>query len=62
MMSHRRRTPYGFWTAVALMLALTALMLVLSGCRDGDTRPPGKQDMVRESGHPCRCGGRGAVR
>lgn len=58
MMSHRRRAPYGFWTAVAIMLALTALMLALSGCRSDDEQDNPTITVVRESGHPCRCGDR----
>lgn len=64
MMSHRRRRSWAYTTLYVVWVVVTAvaLVLALSGCRGEDTRPPGKNDVVRESGHPCRCGDRDTLK
>lgn len=63
MTSHRK--PRRSWipvAAVVYLLAVTALVLVLSGCKGNTTRKPDQREAVRESPHTCRCGIRDAVR
>lgn len=63
MMSHKRRPPYlGHLSMLVLVLTTVAmLMFVLSGCKTEDTRPPDERDVVRESGHLCRCDDRDTI-
>lgn len=63
MMSHKRRPPYLGYLSMLVLVVTTAVMLlfVVSGCKTKDTRPPDERDVVRESGHPCRCDGRDTI-
>lgn len=64
MMNHRKRQPYLGYLSVVILVSvmLTMLMFVLSGCKGDDTRRPTETDVVRGSGHPCRCGDRDTLK
>lgn len=58
-MSHRQRIAWPqvqfLWLLWVLATTVT-LLVVLTGCKSEDTRPPNDTDVMREHAAPCRCG------
>lgn len=58
MMNHRRisRTRAQVLWFIWVLVTTVTLLVVLTGCKSEDTRPPNDTDVMREHAAPCRCG------